>query len=232
MNVNFSATNSTKIEKMSKSSFNARSDDKPSFATTMNNRKAFKKNNSEASESGKFEIRRRLLEFMTPTGACVFDAFAGHGRMYDNVWQHAQSYVGCDQEFFRDNREMFCADNKRVLRAIPLDRFNIFDLDAYGMPWEQAMIVAARRPVVHGAKVGFVFTDGGFSSAQLNVKSLVLRQLTGLSMTPGMSHDYEMIHRKAIHKIGELMLCRVAQHWHFAGVKKKVHYSAVVYDRQ
>jgi hypothetical protein len=46
---------------------------------------------------------------------------------------------------------MFCADNTRVLRAIDLSRFSIFDFDAYGSPWVQAVILADRRRVARGA---------------------------------------------------------------------------------
>jgi len=64
--------------------------------------------------------------------AKVFDAFAGEGQMYSSVWNGADRYVGCDLKYRPDGRLMFAADNRRVLRAIDLAEFNIFDLDAYG----------------------------------------------------------------------------------------------------
>jgi hypothetical protein len=45
---------------------------------------------------------------------------------------------------------MFCADNRHVMRAIDLAPFSIFDLDSYGSPWVQAIILADRRRVDAG----------------------------------------------------------------------------------
>ena len=54
--------------------------------------------------------------------------------MHIAVWNRASHYVGCDLEFYRDERTAFVANNIRVLRTIDLSEFNIFDLDAYGVP--------------------------------------------------------------------------------------------------
>jgi hypothetical protein len=36
--------------------------------------------------------------------------------------------------------------NWRVMRAIDLAPINVFDFDGWGEPWEQVIMLAARRP--------------------------------------------------------------------------------------
>jgi hypothetical protein len=50
------------------------------------------------------------------------------------VWRHTGGYVGCDLKPQSDARLMFCADNTRVLRAVDVAKFAIFDFDSYGSP--------------------------------------------------------------------------------------------------
>ena len=63
--------------------------------------------------------------------ASVFDAFAGEGQMFKAVWCQAARYVGCDKDAWypQDERMAFAkCDNRRVLRAVDLRGYNIFDL--------------------------------------------------------------------------------------------------------
>ena len=99
---------------------------------TDNNPQAFK---------AKVAIRRNVLATIG-SEAAVFDAFAGSGKMFSEVWKDASNYTGCDLKPQRDSRLMFCADNRRVMRVIDLSKFNVFDLDSYGSPWVQAVILA------------------------------------------------------------------------------------------
>lgn len=108
----------------------------------------------------KIEIRRHVLAAITPAAAFVFDAFAGTGSMFKHVWHEAAGYVGCDERWHNDERCAFVADNRRVLRVIDVSRFSIFDLDAYGSPWDQLTIIAARRRLVPGEQLGLVLTEG------------------------------------------------------------------------
>ncbi|WP_028167570.1 hypothetical protein [Bradyrhizobium elkanii] len=115
--------------------------------------------NHRHGKPAKVLIRRNVLEAVG-RDVEVFDAFAGSGEMYREVWRQAAGYVGCDQKWFRDERCAYVADNRRVLRAIDLAPFSIFDFDAFGSPWEQMLIVAARRKVAAGERLGVVLTEG------------------------------------------------------------------------
>lgn len=94
--------------------------------------------------------------------AHVFDAFCGEsGAMYDAVWHRAASYVGCDFKIeWPDRRRRFVGDSLRVMRAIDLSPFNVFDLDAYGDPWKHMLVLADRRAWAPGEVGAVALTEG------------------------------------------------------------------------
>lgn len=175
---------------------------------TDNNPQAFK---------AKVDIRRRVLD---PIGkpAVVFDGFAGSGEMFSAVWKDADRYTGCDLKHQADGRLMFCADNRRVLRAIELAPFNVFDLDAYGSPWEQAIIIADRRRVAPGERFGLVITEGAGLSYKSNVVPLAIAALTGLRTgIVGLAKKQDAVINRAIAGLAKRMSCTVEKRWQAEG---------------
>lgn len=178
-----------------------------------------KADNAERGLSAKVDIRRRVLEAVTPGKAVVFDAFAGRGVMWSHVWKDAAGYVGCDErDWFRDERCCFVADNRRVLRAIDLAPFTVFDLDAYGSPWEQALIIAARRRVAKGERLGLIITEGTSLHTRFSSLPHALRQAAGLNPAvadgAGRLHD-ELIARALLGVVRRLR-CTVVRQWRAA----------------
>lgn len=110
----------------------------------------------------KLQLRRRAMDFVGgPERASVLDLFAGDGAMYRAVWSQAADYHGCDnEEWYRDGRKVWICDNLRLLRAIDLSPFNVYDLDAYGQPWDQLYLLAARRRLDPGERAVIVCTIG------------------------------------------------------------------------
>lgn len=175
---------------------------------TDNNPQAFK---------AKVDIRRRVLA-AAGDQVGVFDGFAGSGEMYSAVWKEAAIYVGCDLKRQGDGRMMFAADNRRVLRAIDLAPFNVFDLDAYGSPWEQAIIIADRRRVAPGELVGLVLTEGAGLSYKANVVPLAIAALTGLRAgIVGLAKKQDAIIDRAIAGLAKRMSCEVVKRWQAEG---------------
>jgi hypothetical protein len=175
-------------------------------------RLANKVDNHPIAEKAKAGIRQRVLDEMLQPR--VFDAFAGSGTMWRAVWREADSYVGCDTTWYRDERIVFVADNCRVLRAIDLSAFNLFDLDAYGSPWEQALIIAARRPVAPGERLGLVMTEGSALNLKLGGYPAALRLLCGLQGLPagGARGRHELLER-AIAGLCRRMCVSVIRRW-------------------
>lgn len=116
--------------------------------------------NGQHARAAKREMRERVLEEIAP--AHVLDVFCGAtGEMHAAVWHRAASYIGCDKEWRKsDTRRRFVGDSLLLLRAIDLAPFNVFDLDAYGSPWEAMQILAARRTWKPGERGAVIFTDG------------------------------------------------------------------------
>jgi len=181
----------------------------------------------------KQKIRENVLGEMGADNARVFDAYAGSGTMYRAVWRKAAKYVGCDTKFFRDHRMAFAADNMRVMRAIDLTAFNVFDLDSYGSPWPQVLILAARRPVGSGEKIGLVITDGSAINVKLGGMPYALAEISGISLEQagkpirdekghtgklaGASRDQDYFFDRAILGLTKKMACRVVRRWQATG---------------
>jgi hypothetical protein len=173
----------------------------------------YKTDNTFAATPAKVEIRRNVLDAVGAP-ARVFDAFAGPGELYSLVWSQAAAYTGCDVRWFNDHRRMFVGDNRRVLRAIDLAAFNVFDLDAYGSPWEQAIIIAARRPL-HGERLGLVLTDGLEMQFKMNGVPAAVSLLTGLrpDVQVGLGRRPEAVLDRCIAGLAERFGARVTKQW-------------------
>lgn len=177
-----------------------------------------KTNNHAASARVKGEIRRHVLEEVGAERAVVFDAFAGDGAMWRAAWQKAAAYVGCDRRWYRDERTAYVADNRRVLRCLSLDRFTVFDLDAWGSPWEQALIVATRRQVAQGERIGLVLTDGSALGLKMGNYPAALRVLARVRPgAAGGSRSGEELMDRAIAALARRMRCKVARRWQARG---------------
>lgn len=139
-----------------------------------------KVHNSVGCVNSKIELRRRVLAEVRP--ARVFDAYCGPvGEMWKAVWSSADSYVGCDVVFdFGDPRKRLVGDTLRVMRTVDLTQYNIFDVDAFGSPWEAMAILLGRRtwkPAEIGAAV---LTDGTAMNTRWGAIPDAMRQLVGV----------------------------------------------------
>jgi hypothetical protein len=181
--------------------------------------------NARRGWRAKVEIRRHVLAAVTPARAVVFDAFAGSGLMWADVWKDAAAYVGCDLHWHHDARCCFVADNRRVMRCVDLAPFTLFDFDAFGSPWEQALILAARRRLAPGERVGLVLTEGTWIKARTGAWPAALRQACGISraasgaagsrMGGWKMHD-ELITR-ALRAVVHRMGGRIVRQWRAVG---------------
>lgn len=176
-----------------------------------------KTDNNPQAYRAKVAIRRKVLEAVGADKA-VFDAFAGSGEMYSAVWKDAKAYAGCDVKYQRDGRLMFCADNRRVMRAIDLAPFSIFDLDSYGSPWVQAIILADRRRVAPGELLGLVLTEGAGFAYKSNIVPEAIAILTGLRPGQvGLSKKQDAVIDRAIAGLARRMSCTVETRWQAEG---------------
>ncbi len=162
--------------------------------------------NNPLALAAKLELRENVLAEVAQ--AHVFDAFCGGGvggaAMYRGVWAKAASWVGCDGRPWdpRIDPPRFVADNRRVLRCLDLQAFNVFDFDAFGSPWEQMLILAARRRWAPGELGAVVVTDG--SNLQMRVGGIprAIAQIVGMERLQGIpsisiAHDLQQMALRA-----------------------------------
>lgn len=175
--------------------------------------------NNPVAHRAKVAIRQLVFNVVASDSKLrVFDAFAGTGEMYSAVWRHADFYTGCDLKYQSDGRLMFCADNRRVMRAIDLAGFNVFDFDSYGSPWEQCVILADRRKVTSGEAIGIVLTDGAGFSYKMNSVPAAISALTGLrSRHVGLGKKVEAMVDRSIAGLARVMNCTIEKRWQANG---------------
>jgi hypothetical protein len=113
--------------------------------------------NSEPTK--KAELRRRLVTALGGPPACrVLETHAGPGVMHRLAYTDVADWLGVDED--PASPGAIHADNRLVLRAIDLSRFNLLDVDAFGSPWEALWLFAQRRPVRSGELVALALTSG------------------------------------------------------------------------
>jgi len=96
-------------------------------------------------------------EFLPPN-AQVLDLFCGRGTMYDRVYQNnATGYVGIDRKRLRKESCFIQVNNQTYIKENDLNRFNVFDLDAYGCPWKLLLLLG---PKLKQNEIIIFLTDG------------------------------------------------------------------------
>ncbi|MEN6533978.1 MAG: hypothetical protein ABFD89_09975 [Bryobacteraceae bacterium] len=188
-------------------------------------------NNPEAF-AAKVGIRENVLQLVKPSR--VFDAFCGTGKMYREVWAKADAYVGCDsREWLFSDPPRFMADNHDVMRSIDLQQFNIFDFDSYGSPWDQVLILAARRRWRKGEIGGLILTDGSSLKTRMGGLPFSLATLAGLdsaSKSPS-THGNIAISKLALAGFLRRSNLEITHAWEADGAtSSKMVYSGIVFQ--
>ena len=104
----------------------------------------------------KADIRKSLVNDIATSR--VLEVYCGSGVMHDMLWHEAMDYVGIDKLKFFDSRKTICGDAEKALSLIDVNDFNVFDIDAYGSPYE--VLDAITRKYTLSGGVSFIITDG------------------------------------------------------------------------
>jgi len=76
----------------------------------------------------------------------ILDCFAGDGKLWrllEKEYGDSIRHVGIDTEMKHGAK--YLGDNRKYLKHLPLNDFNLIDIDAYGVPYEQLHIIAQRQ---------------------------------------------------------------------------------------
>jgi len=131
-----------------------------------------------------FEEKVRLRLNNLPAGeCCVLDCFGGDGR----IWSEIQKRVNKKRitilriEKKRDKKGVYLeGDNRKFLKSIDLERFNVIDMDAYGVPYEQLKIIFEHKhktqkiifvtfiQTLYGGLPTGMLTEIGYSKKMIN----------------------------------------------------------------
>lgn len=137
--------------------------------------------NGVKTDNAKITAKKEIREFVLSkmNNAFVLEVFCGAGDMYNDVWHNADSYTGIDKRKFFDKRNTLCGDAEKVLSVIDVDDFNVFDIDAYGSPYNCLDLILKRYIVKH-KKIAFVITDGVAMDLRMGRISKGIRNILGI----------------------------------------------------
>ena len=98
----------------------------------------------------------------------VLDCFAGEGLLWHYLKKESKfciEHVGIDS--LPKRGALYVGDNQRYLCQLPIDDYDVIDLDAYGVPYNQMKILAQRnyQGIVVGTFIQCVY--GGLPYAML-----------------------------------------------------------------
>lgn len=167
-----------------------------------------KKDNNHLGKQAKIKIRRQALDAIGPDNARVLDIFCGEqGEMYNEIWHDAIYYDGIDIRWTQtDKRRRYVGDNKVFIEYLDLQRYNVFDVDAYGSPWEIMAVISKRRKWSAGEKGAVTFTD-------CDMRANLSHQVMGLPHTPRLRQLAYDLHRSALDNWIAQSRLKVAKMW-------------------
>lgn len=170
--------------------------------------------NRASAISAKVDLREKALAFVGD--AHVLDAFCGRGMMHERVWHKASSYVGIDQRLYWPPAvPRFCGETTRILRAVDLSPYNVFDLDSWGSPWHAALIIATRRSWYPDERGALVLTSGAAGKTRFGSIARDIKQLLGrrTMMTAPTVKEAQGIHRLCVRRWLELAMVKLMGSW-------------------
>jgi hypothetical protein len=190
---------------------------------------AVKQDNHAAALGAKIEMRKNVLGEVK--AARVFDAFCGTGVMYRAVWNKADHYVGCDVRPWEPTHPpRFVADNRRLMRNLDLSRFNVFDFDAYGTPWDQMEILLARRQWAKGEVGAVIVTDGSALSLRFGTEIGAVQRISGTVRSEASSGGAIRVINEAMQAWLRKSKVKATRMWRGSGSSRSgVIYTAVVF---
>ena len=96
----------------------------------------------------------------------VLDLFAGNNILWSEI--KTDSYFGVDKN--KRKGKNLTADNIRIIPSLDLSRFNVIDVDSYGIPFNQIYHIFKNKTLQNGTVIIFTCISNKMSS--LNKKCL------------------------------------------------------------
>jgi len=108
----------------------------------------------------KVSLRQKIVGGM---GALkVLELYAGPGEMRHQAWVDANKVTGIDADM-RSVAE-YQGDTCRTLRHIDFTEYNVFDADAFGVPWEPVWLISRKSGALPDDIAVFITAGGAVTS--------------------------------------------------------------------
>ena len=80
-------------------------------------------------------------------GINILECFSGNGIMYKEIKRMYQKKLSITRIDIKPDRDGFylIGDNRKYLKGMSLSKYNIIDIDAYGIPYEQIKIIMQKK---------------------------------------------------------------------------------------
>lgn len=173
------------------------------------------RHNSAEGVQAKQSIRETALTSVQSPR--VLEVFCGpSGEMHRRVWHKADHYTGVDLVWnLGDKRRRIAGDAMMALRGLDLQDFNVFDVDAFGAPWCEVAVIAARRKWATGERGAVVITDGSWRAARTGSRGQWWRQMRRIANAPDIPADdlegWVAVQKAALAGIPATMGCRTTR---------------------
>jgi hypothetical protein len=113
------------------------------------------------TNNAKIDAKIELRQLIDCKELSVLECFCGSGEMFNAVWKDAFHYEGIDIKKQDDLRITHQGDCALMLKKLNLEKFNVFDIDAYGSPYECLQIIVEKiKKQEKSKKYHFFITDG------------------------------------------------------------------------
>ncbi len=110
-----------------------------------------------ANLSHKVYLRRKATKGLKEL--CVLDCFAGENRIWSNF--DCKKYYGIEK--VKGKGKNLNADNERVLKSLDLSKFNVIDLDSYGIPVASLLNIFENATLKKGTVIIYTCIENAMS---------------------------------------------------------------------
>lgn len=128
------------------------------------------------------DLKKKLRTVDFPPSAKVLDCFAGNHEMWKDV--ELERYYPIDKQGYKNLSVR--SDNVKIMKSLDLTKFNVIDVDAYGIPTKQLDVIFASKfkgtvyftfiQSMFGKLSNKLLYDYGFTPAMLGKTQTVFNQ--------------------------------------------------------
>jgi len=152
----------------------------------------------------KVELRLDVLN-IKKSPIMVLDCFAGQNKLWDNIKLKSKKnikVISIDHQ--KKSNKNIIADNIKMLKGLDLTKFQIIDLDAYGIPFRQLKIIFSKK--YKGIIVmTYIQTMYGCLPKQLlhnlGYSDKMLKKIPTLFLKNGRDKIFEWLAKKGVKKV-------------------------------